>query len=122
MKFEIPKFDGKISFNIWKVQMMAILTQYGLKKALGDKAKKSASMTDEQWEELDEKALSAIQLCLAAHVLLEVLEKATMADLWLGLETLYMTKSLANKIHLKERLYTFSMAEGTPIQHHFWWF
>jgi len=27
-----------------------------------------------------------------------------------------MTKSLANKIQLKERLYTFSMAEGTPIQ------
>lgn len=40
-----------------------------------------------------EKVLSAIQLCLAAHVLLEVLEKATTADLWLGLEKLYMTKS-----------------------------
>ena len=29
-----------------------------------------------------------------------------------------MTKSLANKIRLKERLYTFSMAEGTLIQNH----
>jgi len=29
-----------------------------------------------------------------------------------------MTKSLANKIHLKERLYTFRMAKGTPIQKH----
>ena len=29
-----------------------------------------------------------------------------------------MTKSLFNKIRLKERLYTFSMAEGTPIQNH----
>ena len=27
-----------------------------------------------------------------------------------------MTKSLANKIRLKERLYTFKMAEGTPVQ------
>ena len=27
-----------------------------------------------------------------------------------------MTKSLANKICLKERLYTFRMAEGTPVQ------
>ena len=27
-----------------------------------------------------------------------------------------MKKSLANKIHLKERLYTFRMAEGTPVQ------
>ena len=29
-----------------------------------------------------------------------------------------MTKSFANKIHLKERLYTFRMAEGTPVQKH----
>lgn len=75
-------------------------------------------MTDEQWEKLDEKALSTIQLCLAAHVLREVLDKATMVDLWLGLEALYMTKSLANQLHLKERLYTFSMVEGTLIQNH----
>jgi len=27
-----------------------------------------------------------------------------------------MTKSLANKIRLKERLYTFRMVEGTPFQ------
>ena len=30
-----------------------------------------------------------------------------------------MIKSLANKIHLNERLYTFSMANGAPIQNHF---
>ena len=29
-----------------------------------------------------------------------------------------MTKSLANKIRLKEILYTFRMAEGTPVQKH----
>jgi len=29
-----------------------------------------------------------------------------------------MTKSLANKIHLKERFYTFCMAEGAPVQKH----
>jgi len=29
-----------------------------------------------------------------------------------------MTKSLANKIQLKERLDTFKMAEGTPVQKH----
>ena len=29
-----------------------------------------------------------------------------------------MTKSLGNKIRLKERLYTFRMAEGTPVQKH----
>ena len=53
-----------------------------------------------------------IQLCLAVHVLREVLDKAH------ALEVLYMMKTLTNKIHLKERLYTFSMPLGTPIQNH----
>ena len=91
-------------------------TQYGLKKAMGSKTKKPASMTDEQWWELDENALLAIQLCWAAHALREVLDKTTTVDIWLGLDTLYMTKSPINKISLKEHLYMFSMAEDTPIQ------
>ena len=37
---KIPKFDGKMSFNIWKVQMMAILKQNKLKKTLDGKTKK----------------------------------------------------------------------------------
>ena len=95
-KFYIPKFDGKMSCNTWKVQMMIILIQNGLKKALGGKAKKLESMTNEQQEDLDKKALSIIQLCLAPHVLHEALDKTTTASLCLALEVLYMMKSLAN--------------------------
>ena len=47
-KFDIPKFDGKMSFNIWQVQMMVVLTQNGLKKALGGKDRNPTSMIDEQ--------------------------------------------------------------------------
>jgi len=36
-KFDIEKFDGKISFAIWRVEMLAILTQNGLKKVLAGK-------------------------------------------------------------------------------------
>ena len=75
-------------------------------------------MTDEQWQELDEKALSAIQLCLTKEVLREVIHEETASGLWLKLESLYMTKSLANKLCLKERLYTIRMAEGNSIQTH----
>ena len=117
-KFDIPKFDCKISFYTWKAQMMAILTQNRLKKAFCGKTMRPAFMTDEQWEDLDEKALSTIQLYLAPHVLHKVLDKTTIVDLWLVLQALYMMKSLNNKIHLKECLYTFSMAKGTPIQNH----
>jgi len=33
------------------------------------KKKKRGSLTDYEWEELEKKALSTIQLCLAPHVL-----------------------------------------------------
>ena len=59
-KLDIEKFDGKISFAIWRVQMLAVLTQNGLKKVLAGKMMKPATMTEEQWDEMDEKALSAI--------------------------------------------------------------
>jgi len=36
-KSNIPKLYGKMSFNVWKLLMMAILTQNGLKKAIGRK-------------------------------------------------------------------------------------
>jgi len=131
MKVDIQKFDGDINFNLWKVQMRAVLIQHGLWKVLQgphvkpekvtdeqwttDQKKRRGSLTDEEWEEVELKALSAIQLCLAPHVLREVLDKTTAVDLWVRLEELYMTMSLANKIRLKEGLYTFRMAEGTPV-------
>ena len=75
-------------------------------------------MIDEQWQELDEKAMSATQLCLTKEVLHEMVHKTTTAALWTKLESLYMTKTLANKLRLKEMLYTICMGEGTSIQSH----
>nr|GEV49489.1 retrovirus-related Pol polyprotein from transposon TNT 1-94 [Tanacetum cinerariifolium] len=48
----------------------------------------------------------------------EVIHETTMAGLWLKLESLYMTKSLANKLRFKDRLYTFRMKPGTSDQDH----
>jgi hypothetical protein len=75
-------------------------------------------MTDDKWEDLDEKALSALQLSLSTDILREVMNEKSVAALWKKLKELYMTKSLANKLHLKERLYTICMTEGTSIQSH----
>jgi len=134
MKVDIQKFNGEISFNLWKVQMRAVLIQHRLWKVLQglhvkpekvtneqwatDQKKRRGSLTDEEWEELELKAVSAIQLCLTPHVLREMLDKANVVDLWARLKELYMTKSLANKIRLKEMLCTFRMAEGTFVQKH----
>jgi hypothetical protein len=75
-------------------------------------------MADDKWEDLDEKALSALQLSLSPDVLREVMDAKSATGLWKKLEELYMTKSLANKLYLKERLHTIHMAEGTSIQSH----
>ncbi|MFQ6652257.1 hypothetical protein Gotur_024206 [Gossypium turneri] len=59
--------------------MMAILVQTGLKKVVI--GKKPKNLNQIEWEELDEKALSAIQLCLANTVLQEVLMEKTSSAL-----------------------------------------
>jgi hypothetical protein len=56
-KFDILKFDGKISFAIWQIQMKAVLTQFVVQKELQTRP---ADMTDDKWQDIDERALSAI--------------------------------------------------------------
>ncbi|GJZ16482.1 retrotransposon protein, putative, ty1-copia subclass [Tanacetum coccineum] len=51
-------------------------------------------------------------------ILREVTGETTAARVWSKLETLYMTKSLANKLYLKQKLYTFSMPAGRKISEH----
>jgi hypothetical protein len=88
--------------------MKVVLTQLCVRKALQPRP---VDMTDDKWEDLDEKALFALQLSLPPDVLREVMNAKSAAELWKKLEELYMTKSLANKLRLKERIYTIRMAE-----------
>nr|GEW11139.1 retrovirus-related Pol polyprotein from transposon TNT 1-94 [Tanacetum cinerariifolium] len=55
------------------------------------------------------KARNALLSCLDNKVLSEVNKEDSVAGVWLKLETLYMTKSLANKLYLKKKLFTFYM-------------
>jgi hypothetical protein len=72
-------------------------------------------MTDDKWQDIDERALSAIQLSLSFDALLEVMHEKFAVTLWNKLEELYMIKSLANKLRLKEHLYTIHMSGGTSM-------
>jgi hypothetical protein len=45
-KFDIPKFDGQISFAIWQIQMKAVLTQLAVQKTL---QMRPTDMTDDKW-------------------------------------------------------------------------
>ena len=117
-KFEIEKFNGSNNFELWKVKMRDMLIQQGVLKELAGKTKKPYDMSNEPWNKIDEKALSAIRLCLADDVLFNIVSETTAAGLWTKLESLYMTKSLTNKILLKRQLFTLRMKEGTKISDH----
>ncbi|KAL5836132.1 hypothetical protein ACOSQ4_015629 [Xanthoceras sorbifolium] len=38
LKFGVEKFDGKINFGLWQVQVKDVLIQYGLHKVLKEKS------------------------------------------------------------------------------------
>ncbi|GJZ17844.1 retrovirus-related pol polyprotein from transposon TNT 1-94 [Tanacetum coccineum] len=90
--------------------MRALLIQHGCKAAL---EVLPADMEAEVKAELNKKAHSAVILCLGNKILREVTGETTAAGVWSKLETLYMTKSLANKLcNLKQKLYTILYAES----------
>ena len=49
------------------------------------------------------KATSTIQLCLTDEVMYNVIDEKIGSRLWLRLETLYIIKSLSNKLYLKKK-------------------
>jgi hypothetical protein len=72
LKFEVEKFSGKSNFELWKLKMRDLLVQQGLQKALACKSNKQTTMMNEEWEDLDEKSLSTIHLCLVDDVLFNI--------------------------------------------------
>ena len=77
MKLVIEKFDRSVNFGLWQVKMKAILIQNGALKALDGEEKKHECISEARWEEMDAKALSAIQLCLSNEVSREVVKEET---------------------------------------------
>nr|GEV60523.1 retrovirus-related Pol polyprotein from transposon TNT 1-94 [Tanacetum cinerariifolium] len=114
-KFDIEKFDGTGDFELWRVKMRALLIQHRCEAAL---EVLPADMKAQTKAELNMKAHNTVILCLGNKVLREVTGETTAAEVWSKLETLYMTKSLANKLYLKKKLYTFYMPVGRKIFEH----
>jgi hypothetical protein len=98
--------------------MHDMLVQQGVVNALVGKSEKNASITDEEWDEIDARALSAIRMCLVDDVLFNIVTEKTTIGLWTKMEILYMTKSLMNRIFLKRKLCSLCMKEGTKIVDH----
>jgi len=79
-KFEVEKFNGKGNFGLWKKRVKALLVQQGLHKTLQGKSAKLAGTLNEDWEEIDLKAASTIQLCLENEVMYNVMDEETIQD------------------------------------------
>ena len=72
-----------------------------LDEALLGLDKMVSSLTKEEKERKDRKALSYIHLYLSNQIQQDVLKEKTTDALWLKLEDLCKTKSLTSKLHLK---------------------
>src|SRR5438045_5601906 len=86
--------------------------------AINGISNKPSDMYEDYWQDMDYKARATIVLCLSDEVLYNVMNEESAAGLWSRLESLYMTKSLSNKLYTKKQLYCLRMKEGTPILQH----
>ncbi|GKC92424.1 hypothetical protein Tco_1157866 [Tanacetum coccineum] len=114
-RFDIEKFDEKNDFGLWQIKMRALMVQLGCDAAL---EALPADMEAGEKAALMKKAYSTLILCLGDRVLREVTKETSTAGIWTKLTSLYMTKSLANRLYLKKKLYTYNMSPGTKLGDH----
>ncbi|GJT66197.1 retrovirus-related pol polyprotein from transposon TNT 1-94 [Tanacetum coccineum] len=105
-----------VALRYYQCKVRALLKQQGIWAPLA--GPKLADMTDVKYSSQDEKAHSTILLSLSDEVLYEVADEETAAGVWKKLEKLYMTKSLTNKLLLKQRLFSPRMKEGSTLKDH----
>nr|GEY35404.1 zinc finger, CCHC-type [Tanacetum cinerariifolium] len=109
------KFDGKNDFGLWQIKMRALMVQHGCDASL---ATLPADMEAGEKAALMMNAYSTLILRLRDRVLQEVTKETTAARIWTKLTSLYMTKSLANRLYLKKKLYTYYMSPATKLGDH----
>jgi len=114
-KWDIEKFTRVNDFGLWKVKKEAMLIQQKCEKAFKGEGALPVTMSQAEKTEMVDKARSAIVLCLGNKVLREIVKEPTAASMWSKFEYLYMTKSLAHRQFLKQKLYSFKMVESKVI-------
>jgi hypothetical protein len=62
--------------------MHDLLMQQGVVKVLLGKAKQPTTIKNDDWDEMDARALRAIHLCLADNVLFNIVSEKTSTSLW----------------------------------------
>ncbi|KAG7533290.1 Zinc finger CCHC-type [Arabidopsis thaliana x Arabidopsis arenosa] len=138
-KFDIPKFDGKGDFGLWKFKVRYRLELQGLEYTLketktvltSEQTSTSATPIDSgkgvadvktETEKVefdpakDKRARTVISMSLEDVPLRKVMNELTALGVWKALERDYQSKSLPNRIYLKQRFSCFKFEEHKSIE------
>jgi hypothetical protein len=115
-RIEIEKFNGQ-NFELWKLKMEDLLVDREQWTTVCP-GTQPTGMSTEEWEKLERRERSMIQLCLADSVLLNVSGEDSTKKLWDKLGSLYQSKSLVNKLFLRKKLYLLRMSDGSSVTEH----
>jgi hypothetical protein len=95
--------------------MCGVLIQQRLQVALEERPE---GMTDLEWSDIDQRAISTIEMYITDEVLNHVISAISAKDMWEKLEAIYLGKSLSNKLFLKKKLFKLEMKEGEDVMKH----
>ncbi|MCO5574219.1 hypothetical protein L7F22_028001 [Adiantum nelumboides] len=75
-------------------------------------------MEKDEWNKMDELALSTIMLTLEKSVYFNVADEVLTYDAWTKLSGLYKKQSVASQVYWLKKLVDLKMKEGTPMSDH----
>ena len=116
--FNITKLDGT-NYGYWKSQIWQVLVQKDHVKPLRLSGQQPASMTFDDWDDLDAKCKSTIILSLTEQVHYNVVDEAQSAwQLWEKIKNLYDKKSPASQMYWLKKLMDLRMSENATMSAH----
>lgn len=118
-RVEVEKFDGQGDFGTWKHKMLCALEILGLDSVLEEeeiKAGDSLKDEDDAKSEVDPKRAvkdkrvrSLIKKSLSDQIIRKVMKEDTALGILRALEKEYQTKSIPNRIYLKQRFASYKI-------------
>lgn len=126
-KFQMNKFDGKGDFGLWKYKLLGQLEIQGLGSVLKEESETTSeeksddsdvkeAKVDPKAAEKDIRVKNLLGTCLSDIILRKIMHEPTAFGMWRALEHDYQTKSLPNRIYLKQSFASFKMEERKSIE------
>ena len=125
-RFEMDKFDGKGDFGMWKYKLLGQLEIQGLGSVLqeGSTLYKTSEKLEEGADPVldpakvakDTRVKNLMGTCLSDMILRKVMHEPTALAMWKALERDYQTKTLPNRIYLKQQFASFKMDESKSVE------